>query len=280
MSHSKAERYIAFLIECLPKLQSVIKYMSCEDAERRGFPLDAAMQYCEGNKGVVMEFGVYKGSSLRYLGKKFNHRKFYGFDSFDGFPDDGRNDWTQDFSTGGKLPDVPENVELIKGFFSDSLPDFFSSFDDDIAIINVDCDIYSSTREIFSELGKHGHLKPGLVISFDELINYERFLWNEMLALFEMLEETGLSIEWISAHKKVRGVEEAIDLLLAKKYPPWAEDVENGYRQQASLLLTEKNDPYIDIFELPHCKDRISELAGKFVNLTHQLTPSMLSSIL
>ena len=35
---------------------------------------------------------------------------------------------------------------------------------------------------------------------FDELINYDSFLWNEMLALFEFLEATGFGVEWLALH--------------------------------------------------------------------------------
>ena len=80
-------------------------------------------------------------------------------------------------------------------------------------------------------------MEPGLIISFDELINYRGFLANEMFALFEMLERESLSIEWLAVHQHVRGVEETLQMVRDRRNPTWKESNRAGYRQQASLRL-------------------------------------------
>ena len=65
--------------------------------------------------------------------------------------------------------------------------------DSGIAFVGIDCDVYSSAREVLFGLGDR--LRPSTILYFDELINYDTILWNEMLALFEFLEATGMGVE-------------------------------------------------------------------------------------
>jgi hypothetical protein len=180
-----------------------------------------------------------------------------------------------------KLPAVPKNAKLIKGWFSDTLPSFLKKQAGDIAFINVDCDIYSSTRDVFTILREQNRLKPGVVISFDELINYRGFLFNEMLALFEMLESTGLGLEWICCHKNVRLAPEAIRLRKDKTYPDWNSDIAAGFRQQASLYLTNTPLNYA-IFGndrmAAHIRDQASILQAMSPDQFCQLVPSALGA--
>ena len=37
--------------------------------------------------GLVLEFGVWKGTSLHHLTTRLSSRKVYGFDSFEGLPE-------------------------------------------------------------------------------------------------------------------------------------------------------------------------------------------------
>ena len=71
-----------------------------------------------------------------------------------------------DFAT-DRLPLVPSNCRLTPGWFRDTIPEFLRQRDDAIAFVNIDCDIYSSTREVLFGLGDQ--LSPGTVLYFDEL---------------------------------------------------------------------------------------------------------------
>lgn len=264
-SFSKSERYMAFLLTQLPRLAPLSLSTIEEPLKHRSAPLEAALNAAVKRPGIFLEFGVYKGTTITWCAKKQKNRKFFGFDSFEGFPTDNRVDWDQDFSL-PSLPEVPSNVTLIKGWFKDTLPGFLARNDQPIAMVNIDCDIYSSTVDVFSALRAHGHFKPGLVISFDELINYRGYPWNEMLALFEALDEDGLGIRWIACHKRVRLIDETIDCLKRKKHPAWNDDIENGYRQQASLVLTSKPIDYNTRY--PHLLAKVERLARDFDELT------------
>lgn len=260
MTFTTAERYAAFLITYLPRLSVVAASRSGEPTGPRLRPLEVAHLFAAEKPGVSLEFGVFRGASINFTASAFPDRHYYGFDSFEGFPDDGRPDWDQDFSVGGKLPQVPENVTLVKGFFSETLPPFLDGLSEEIRIINIDCDIYSSTRDVFRCLTDRKLLKPGVVLGFDELINYRAFLWNEMFALFDMLEQTGLGIRWLSVHQKVRLVEDAMELTRKGQYPTWNEDLENGFRQQASLVLTDEGLD-LSILEIKYAQRRVGAVA-------------------
>ena len=147
--------------------------------------------------GLNMEFGVYKGDSINTLAKLAPERKFLGFDSFEGLPEM----WTIEskrgaFDVGGRLPKVRKNVSLIKGFYSDTLPKFtLEDHTAAVAFINVDCDLYSATKEIFEYLGDR--FRPGTVIVFDEFYNYPDWLWHEYKAWLEFVEQRRIKFTYI-----------------------------------------------------------------------------------
>ena len=142
----------------------------------------------------VLEFGVWKGRSIRMLARLFTDGRLTGFDTFSGFPDDGRTDWQQDFRV-RRLPRVPAQVELVVGRFEDTLAPFLQRHDPEpIALVHVDCDLFSATRTVLETLGSR--LGPGSVLVFDELLHYDGFADNELLALYLFLQQHGLDFEW------------------------------------------------------------------------------------
>ena len=144
--------------------------------------------------GVILEFGVYKGSTTRHLAKLHPKRRIYGFDSFKGFPNDGRRDWRMKFEL-EKAPKVPSNVTLVEGYFEDTIPEFAKSLSEPIAMVHIDCDLFSSTQTVLDHLAPH--LGPGHILVFDELIHYARFAMNEVMALYLFLQNQNLDFEWV-----------------------------------------------------------------------------------
>ena len=68
-----------------------------------------------------LEFGVASGNTINYI-SKFTNEKVYGFDSFEGLPEKWRDGFDKGaFNRGGYLPKVNDNVELIKGWFNETL---------------------------------------------------------------------------------------------------------------------------------------------------------------
>jgi hypothetical protein len=156
----------------------------------------------EGNtiqRGLFLEFGVWNGHTINVVGKKLKHWSVYGFDSFEGLPEKWRDGFdTGFFSTNGKLPSVPKNVTLVRGWFDATIPQWKTqnSFGH-IDILHIDCDLYSSTKTIFDNL--KDMINTNTIIVFDELINYPTFENHEIKALYEFLEQTTYGVEVIHA---------------------------------------------------------------------------------
>lgn len=263
----QSDRYIAFLLATLPKLAATRLYGPRWPFPMRRFAvLDLALRVLRPLPGIALEFGVYRGRSLRHAARQQRTRKFYGFDSFEGLPPDGRGDWQIDFAT-TDLPKVPANCRLIPGWFADTLPMFLRGDDSGIAFVGIDCDVYSSAREVLFGLAER--LRPGTILYFDELINYDTFLWNEMLALFEFLEATGMGVEWLAAHCRVRTIPEVFACYDAGAYPPWRADVAAGYHRPAAAILTPGNGD-LGLLQRPAQAARIAALAAAFDGFTER----------
>jgi hypothetical protein len=261
----RSDRYVAFLLSALPQLAARPVYPPRWPLRMRRFAvLDRALRELHGQPGIGLEFGVYRGASLRRAARRFPKRSFYGFDSFNGLPADGRPDWRIDFSLPG-LPPVPPNCRLVPGWFAETIPPFLQENPDPIGFVNIDCDIYSSTRTVLFGLGER--LRPGTILYFDELINYDTFLWNEMLALFEFLEAAGLGVEWIAAHCRVRGLDEVFAHYQTGRYPQWRKDVAAGYHRPAAARLTAESwDRGLTLDTA--AAQRIDALAARFDDFT------------
>lgn len=261
------ERYMAFMLSTLHRMKTTSIYpLQYKDKISRSSVLGTALKYASERDGICLEFGVHSGASLALSASRLPDHHFFGFDSFEGFPDDGRPDWDKDFST-TPPSNLPKNCTLVKGWFNETLPEFLKSNDDPVAFINIDCDIYSSTATILSELERSSKIGPGSIINFDEIINYKTALWNESLALFELIDRTGWGVEWLCVHLHVRGLEESLDLLMSDQYPSWKSDTKNGYLVQAAARIVQDNQD-LKILETPHIAKRVKELAAIFKKLT------------
>lgn len=143
-------------------------------------------------EGLVLEFGVHKGASLDILARRLAPRTVYGFDSFEGNPEDWSG-WDAPrgvFDRGGRLPRVPANACLVKGWFEDSLPRWLAAHPGNVALLHVDCDLYRSTRTVFEHLGER--IVTGTVIVFDEYFNYVNWQAHEHRAFQEFVAARGL----------------------------------------------------------------------------------------
>ena len=139
--------------------------------------------------GLMMECGVWKGTSINHMAKLFPNRTLHGFDSFEGLSEEwaGMYHESGHFDLGGKLPDVEKNVTLTKGWVDDTLPPFFDQNDEKIAYLHVDTDTYSPAKTILS-LAK-SRLVEGSIVQFDELIGYPNWEEGEYKALMEEIPE-------------------------------------------------------------------------------------------
>jgi predicted O-methyltransferase YrrM len=146
--------------------------------------------------GVILEFGVYKGDTINFLASINPDREVIGFDSFEGLPED----WREGFGKGtfkmDQLPRVRNNVTLIKGWFDETLPEFIKNNSQKISYLHIDCDLYSSTKSVFSLLAKY--IQPGTVIVFDEYFNYPGWKEGEYKAFQEFVAEYTIKYDYIT----------------------------------------------------------------------------------
>lgn len=145
--------------------------------------------------GMYLEFGVNYGGSIRFIASKTDH-VVNGFDSFEGIPEDWGNEKKGSYSTYGQLPEVPRNVVLHQGWFSDTLPVFMEENDENLAFANIDCDLYSSTKDVFDILGDR--VKKDSVLIFDEYLMVEDWKDHEFRAFQEFVADRKLRYEYLA----------------------------------------------------------------------------------
>ncbi len=144
--------------------------------------------------GLYMEFGVFSGETVNHIASQTKNI-VYGFDSFEGLPEDWRSGFVQGCFKKENLPEVKSNVCLVKGWFDESLPDFIKDKNDNCAFIHIDCDLYSSTKTVFDILGDK--IVAGTIIVFDEYFNYPGWKEHEFKAFQEFVKDKNLKYEYI-----------------------------------------------------------------------------------
>jgi hypothetical protein len=117
-----------------------------------------------------LELGVCGGQSFEWWVSNCRNpeSRFYGFDTFEGLPEDWGSFKKGDMSTGIPAIDDPR-VEFFKGLFQDTLPVFLTNRKlrpDALKIVHMDADLFSST--LFSLTSLAPNLKKGDILLFDE----------------------------------------------------------------------------------------------------------------
>ena len=164
---------------------------------------DLAIKNICKESNLVLEFGVHTGSTITYFRNRLPaFYNFYGFDSFEGLPED----WTGTdlekgfFSLNGEVPDI-EGVNLVKGWFSESLPEWLEGREPEkIALLHIDCDLYSSTKTVLDNLTHM--IQPGTLILFDEWFYPapEKLNQHEQKAFFEWVLANQIDFTFIESN--------------------------------------------------------------------------------
>lgn len=146
----------------------------------------------------ILKYHHVWGGSINYIADKIGDHIIWGFDSFEGLPEGWLPGYQQGkFNENGNLPAVNDNVRLVKGWFHETLPKFMEAHKSEpCSFINIDCDLYSSTKCVLSLL--KDNIRKGTVICFDELAGQIGWQDDEYKALTEFAEETGLKFKYIA----------------------------------------------------------------------------------
>jgi len=157
-----------------------------------------------GNDPVLyLEFGVYKGYSMRLWSGGLKHpaSRLIGFDSFEGLPEDWHADaLTGRFDTNGRVPLIDDQrISFVKGWFDVSLVTFQMPAHERL-VVNLDADIYSSTKLVLDWL--RPHFRPGDILYFDEFFDRHQ----ELRAFDEFLDSSGMRFKMIGATRSLNEV--------------------------------------------------------------------------
>ncbi len=141
-----------------------------------------------GNRPITyLEFGVYKGNSIKFWCKLNENAesRFYGFDSFEGFPIDWEKFFGRmkrdHFDVGGQTPISDDlRCRFIKGWFQETLDGFLAGFQPKgQLVVNIDSDLYESCLYVLTRLDHW--LTPGTIIFLDDFSSVQ----NDFLALLD-----------------------------------------------------------------------------------------------
>lgn len=163
--------------------------------------LDHALGLARDVEGMALEFGVYRGESLRKIVEARPDKQVYGFDSFQGLPEF----WLPDHQAGRFGPDDPRGVkgapdvpgaEFVVGWFDETLPGFMDAHPGPVAFLHVDCDLYSSAKTVLDHAGPR--LRPGSIVVFDEYFNYPGWQGHEFRAWQEYVAESGTKFSYLA----------------------------------------------------------------------------------
>jgi len=163
--------------------------------------LHEALSESRPGNGVVAEFGVFHGKSVRLIGDMVGPSvPVDGFDTFEGIPEAWGDEPAGTYTAAAELPQrVPSNVRFHVGLFSDTLPGYVASLPPPqslpVKLINVDCDLYQGTVEILHYLSNR--IGPGTVIIFDEYLMTPTWPYDEYKAFQEACVTFGWTYEYL-----------------------------------------------------------------------------------
>ena len=149
---------------------------------------------------LYLEFGVYEGYSMRTWVKllKNPHSSLHGFDSFEGLPEE----WDKNrpkgyFSVEGNLPQIDDQrVVFHKGWFDETLPTFVLP-EHQRLVLNLDADLYQSTRIVLDLLEQK--IAIGTILIFDEFCDR----LHELRAFDEFIQRSGMGFRFIGGSRNL-----------------------------------------------------------------------------
>ena len=165
----RANRNVEFL-DFIRESPAVPVFCDTHDKhDRHEFFLFLNEKILQGGAIDYLEFGVWEGASIREWCElnREEESRFFGFDSFEGLPEDWHASKEGMFRVSALPQFVDPRVSLVKGWFQDTVPAFVKDFRTrHRLVVHIDCDLYSSTLFALTQLDCQ--LKAGSIIIFDE----------------------------------------------------------------------------------------------------------------
>lgn len=172
--------------------QTPISRNRCDQVYQEAFQRACEYIGLHNIAGNFVEFGTYYGYTAKIMAdflSLFNMKhSLYLFDSFEGLPEIASADilsyevsvrkvWLKgDLTTNPAIKWLleralskilsPERVHVIKGFFSDTLSSHLPN--EPIALLHLDCDLYSSSYEVLQAVLSRGLLQDGTIMMCDD----------------------------------------------------------------------------------------------------------------
>ena len=144
-----------------------------------------------------LEFGVSAGHSFNWFLQQNKHTdsRFYGFDTFDGLPEDWGSFKKGAFSNNNDLPVINDDRgKFYKGLFQQTIPGFLKELDaTNRNVLMMDADLYSATLYALTSLAPY--LKSGDIIFFDEFV----VPTHEFKAYIDFVQSYYIKLELIAA---------------------------------------------------------------------------------
>ena len=153
----------------------------------------------EGLTGPVnyIEFGVAGGHSFDwFMTKNTDHEsRFYGFDTFDGLPEDWGPFKKGSFSNNNEMPLIKDfRGKFYKGLFQQTVPEFLAELDNSRRnVLMMDADLWSAT--LYALISFAPYLKKGDIIFFDEFV----VPTHEFKAFLDFTQSHYINLELIAA---------------------------------------------------------------------------------
>ena len=144
-----------------------------------------------------LEFGVASGKSFDWFMTENSHTdsRFYGFDTFDGLPENWGPFKKGAFSNNNEMPLIKDfRGKFLKGLFQQTIPAFLPELDNSRRnVLMMDADLWSATLYVLTSFAHF--LKKGDIIFFDEFV----VPTHEFKAYLDFVQSHYISLELVAA---------------------------------------------------------------------------------
>jgi hypothetical protein len=169
----------------------------------------------------IYQFGVYTGGTMKAMHRKIkSYRKMWGFDSFQGLPEEihglhieGKHWLAGAFSSKGALKyksatgamnhvksQLVGNNELVMGFFNESLPRMDIAQTRKALVVDIDSDLYISAIQALEWLFKNNIAMSGTLFRYDDWNSGDQS-WGEPKAHSEITKQCNVIWKQISINE-------------------------------------------------------------------------------